>query len=114
MQQIAQRLDRALERFFVARADGQEFFVLMNGLNNEKACALIERVAQLIAAEPAVWDGHKIAVRFSAGIASRVGNTSAAGFDELVINAYQCLRRAKDAGGDMVLGDENLSDSDQE
>lgn len=112
MQQVAQRLDHTLDRFLVARADGQEFYVLLVGLNNEKACALIERMGQLISSEPAVWDGHKIAVRFSAGVASRVEKTGEDGFDELVNNAYQCLHRAKDAGGDMIIGDEDPADEE--
>ena len=107
MQQVAQRLNKALERFLVARADGQEFFILLSGLSNGKACALMERVREHVTGEPAVWDGHKIAVRFSAGVTSNASQAGEAGFDELVNNAYQNLQLAKDAGGDMIIGDED-------
>lgn len=110
MQQVAQRLDNTLDRFLVARADGQEFYVLLLGLSNEKACALIKRMGELISSEPAVWDGHKIAVRFSAGVASHVEASGEEGFDELVSNAYKCLHRAKDAGGDMIIGDDGSAE----
>ncbi len=105
MQHVAQRLNKILDRFLVARADGQEFFVLLAGLNNEKACALIKGVSDCLALEPTEWQGKKIAVRFSAGVANTVTLTGDAGFDALVQSAYVCLRRAKDAGGGMVIGD---------
>ncbi|MDZ7925248.1 MAG: diguanylate cyclase [Marinagarivorans sp.] len=105
MQHVAQRLNKILDRFLVARADGQEFFVLLSGLNNEKACALIKCVAERLAQEPTEWQGKKIAVRFSAGVANTVALTGDKGFEALVQSANVCLRRAKDAGGDMVIGD---------
>lgn len=115
MQQVALHFDTSLERFFVARADGQEFYVLMVGLNNDKACALIRGVSKCLSDRPTVWQDDKIVVRFSAGVANFSSQNGAQqitpeGFDELVGNAYGCLHRAKEAGGDVVIGDEGVAD----
>lgn len=115
MQQVASRLDQSMERFLVARADGQEFYVLMVGLTNSKACSLMQRMSEVISGAPIEWLGKKIAVRFSAGVANYSSQNGAnccdeSGFDELVRNAYSCLHRAKEAGGDMVLGDDGAAD----
>ena len=106
MQSVAQRLDKTLDRFLVARADGQEFYVLMVGLSNEKACALLKRISELTASEPVTWQDKKIGIRFSAGVANQVTKQGEEGFDELINRAYQALHRAKDAGGDMIIGDD--------
>lgn len=111
MREIAQRLDRALERFLVARADGQEFYVLMVGLSAEKACALLQKIAELTANQPVHWQDKKIAIRFSAGIASHAETAGEAGFDELINRGYQALHRAKEAGGDMIIRDDCADES---
>lgn len=89
---------RLCERFLLARAGGQEFYVLMVGLDDDKACAFVERVRQIVAndrfADPAV------AVTFSAGVAT----TQSANLDQLMQAAGAALVRAKEAGGDLVFG----------
>ncbi|WP_054113151.1 response regulator [Marinagarivorans algicola] len=119
MQHVATRLDQSLDRFLVARTDGQEFYVLMVGLTNDKACSLLEHVNSVISNASVDWNGSKIAVSFSAGVANYSAQNGSeqcdeGGFDELVINAYQCLHRAKDAGGDMIIGDGGVADDVQE
>src|SRR5690606_23631802 len=52
LQAIARQLDTMLGRFVLSRADSDYFYVLLPGLDNEKAVALISRVRQLVAAEP--------------------------------------------------------------
>lgn len=106
MQQIAQKLDKALERFFIARADGQEFYVLLAGLTSEKAAELLKKIAQIVSKEPAEWDGKNISVSFSVGISDTVTSANEEGFDQLLYHAYQCLQRAKEAGGDMIITDD--------
>jgi diguanylate cyclase (GGDEF)-like protein len=110
MRQLARRLDESLERFLVARADGQEFYILLVGLNNLRACALIERVGQLISSTPTDWAGHKIFVHFSAGIACDSKLPGEQGFDEIISLAYQRLTRAKEAGGRLTIGDDDSTD----
>lgn len=101
MYQLAQRLNETFERFFFARGDGQQFFVLLPGLSNEKAVAYIEKVRQIIASTKFQTDSSEIGVTFTAGVSNQVGDS----VDELLHNAEHCLKRAKDAGGDIVIGD---------
>lgn len=102
MRHTADLLRRAFGRFLLARADGQEFFALMVGLDNHKACAFVEQVRLVLSGAPAQTGDRKIAVTFSAG----VSNAASHNLDHLIQRAYECLHRAKEAGGDLVFGDE--------
>jgi len=102
MRQVAAYLLKAFERFLLARADGQEFFVLMVGLDNAKATAFVEKVRVILGSAALEWDGQRLPVTFSAG----VSNIAAHNLDHLMKGAYQCLQRAKEAGGDLVFGDD--------
>ncbi len=102
MRDIAGKLLQAFERFLLARADGQEFFALMVGLDNAKACAFVERVRLVLSDLPAEVGDRVIPVSFSAGISNAAGDN----LDHLIRAAYACLFRAKEAGGDLVFGDE--------
>lgn len=102
MQIISRRFVELFDRFIVARAGGQEFYVLLPGLPNAKAKAFVEKVRQIVAAEHLELEGHSISLTFSAGVSSERGTS----LDTLVNNAEKCLLRAKEAGGDLVFGDE--------
>lgn len=99
---VAKRLMAFFDRFLFARSDGASFYILMSGLDNDKAVALVERVRQLVGPNDAVWQGEHLAMSFSGGVSSCPGK----GVDDLVKNAERCLQRAKDAGGDLVIGDD--------
>jgi PleD family two-component response regulator len=86
----------------LARADGQEFFALMVGLDNAKACAFVESVRLVLSNATTQTDDGGIAITFSAG----VSNVQGPNLDQLIQQAYQCLHRAKEAGGDLVFGDD--------
>lgn len=101
LQQVAQRLNDMLGRFLLARADSDDFFVLMPGLDHEKAAALLARVKQLLAAEEITINGERQHFYFSAGITARLGNS----LDEQLALAGQYLQRAKEAGGNMLVDD---------
>ena len=102
MQQVAVKLMALCDRFLVARADGQEFYLLLVGLDNDRACAFIERVRQIVSGEPLHINNNNISLTFSAG----VSNQASQDFDGLMLRASECLDRAKEAGGDLVFGDE--------
>ena len=102
MQDVAAKLLRAFERFLLARADGQEFFALMVGLDNARACAFVETVRLILSGAPTQIANQIIPVTFSAG----VSNVSSHNLDQLIKSAYHCLQRAKEAGGDLVFGDD--------
>lgn len=103
LKHVAHCLQNMLDRFLLCRADGDDFIVLMPGLDNEKAVALISRVRQLLSAEECVIQGTSIRFFASAGVTNRV----AAGIDGQVRQATKLLRLAKEAGGNMVLGDDD-------
>ncbi len=101
MYQIAQRLQDIFGRFLFARADGQTFYVLMPGLTNDQACEYVEKVRQIICAEDFVTESATVHLTFTAGVSNRGEN----GLDDVLAMAQRCLKRAKEAGGDLVFGD---------
>lgn len=106
LQYVAGQLQQMLDRFLVCRADGDYFYVLMPGLDNEKSVALISRVRQLISATPCILNGEEVRVFVSAG----VSNKYQSGVDPHIKIATHLLQLAKEAGGNMVLGDDDEED----
>lgn len=106
LQAIAQRLQEMLGRFLLARADGDDFFVLMPGLDHEKATSFITKVKQLLAAEAITINGVGSHFYFSAGICDQLGKS----LDQQLNQARIFLQRAKEAGGNMIVDD---SDDDE-
>jgi diguanylate cyclase (GGDEF)-like protein len=104
---IATSLQEMLGRFLLARADGDDFYVLMPGLGNEKAAALLSKVKQLLASEEYNINDEAMHFYFSAGITGKLQNS----LDEQIAMATTYLRRAKEAGGNMIVDD---GDEDQE
>jgi diguanylate cyclase (GGDEF)-like protein len=98
---ITQRLMQNFGRFLIARAGGHEFYALMLGLDNAKAVAFIERIKDIVRA-PIKIGSAEVSISISAGVSNITNST----LDDLMINANQCLLRSKDAGGGLILGDE--------
>ena len=98
---IATSLHAMLGRFLLARADSDDFYVLMPGLDHEKAAALLTKVKQLLAAESYDINGEATHFYFSAGITSQMCQS----LDHQIALANAFLRRAKDAGGNMIVDD---------
>lgn len=103
LKHVAFNLQTMLDRFLLCRADGDSFFVLLSGLTNEKAVALISRVRQLLSAEECNVNGDSTRIFFSAG----VSNIIAGGIEKQLDSATHLLSLAKEAGGNMVLGDDD-------
>jgi diguanylate cyclase (GGDEF)-like protein len=103
LKHVARCLSNMLDRFLLCRADGDYFFVLMPGLDNEKAVSLISRVRQLLSAEECLINGEIKRLYFSAG----VSNNAQAGVDQQIKSATHLLQLGKEAGGNMVLGDDD-------
>ncbi|ACE86215.1 response regulator [Cellvibrio japonicus] len=98
---IAGRLEQMLGRFLLARADSDDFFVVMPGLDHEKAVAFLSKVKQLLAAEPLSIQGEMQHFYFSAGVTAHLGSS----LDEQIALAIQYLDRAKEAGGNVIVDD---------
>jgi len=102
LQHLAGLLQQMLSRFLLCRAGADEFYVLMPGLDNEKAVSLLSKVRQLVSAEPVMINQESNACSFSAGITSRASES----IDQQIFRAQKFLRLAKESGGSMVVGDE--------
>ena len=95
-----------MERFLVARAGGEEFFVLLPGLDNEKALSLINKVRQIVVSTPVIYNDEEIYFTFSAGITNKLKTS----IDEQINWADVLLYRAKEAGRDILIGDDDEDD----
>lgn len=100
---VAAELKSRLGRFLSARTGGEEFSVLIPGINSEKAAALIDGFREHINSKVVeVNDEEVIRVTFSAGVSSETCDT----LDALLVKADECLYRAKEAGRNMVVSDD--------
>lgn len=106
LKQIAASLYSMLGRFLLARADSDDFYVMLPGLDNEKAVALLDKVKKLLAAEAMVIDGHTEHFSFSAGVSNKLLGS----LDQQVAQAIKYMYRAKDAGGQMIVDDGDEDD----
>ncbi|HMU67379.1 MAG TPA: diguanylate cyclase, partial [Cellvibrionaceae bacterium] len=102
MRIIAQKLMHAFGRFLFARSGGQEFYALLYGLDNTKAVALVDLIKERVR-EPITLGDKQVTVSFSAGVSNGAGFS----LDELMTSANNCVLRSKEAGGGLVLGDDD-------
>jgi diguanylate cyclase (GGDEF)-like protein len=102
LKQFSACLDENLGRFLVARAGGEEFFALIPGLDNEKAVAFIDKLREIMAASPVYVNDEAIPITFSAGVSNQLMDT----LDEQLNMADSYLYRAKEAGRNLVVGDD--------
>ncbi len=99
---LAEKLDELLSRFLIARSGGNEFYVLMVGLSHDKAHALIDKVRKIISQEPFdVGASDDLFITMRAGITSQPTQN----LTQALSIASDYLQRAKEAGGDMIIGD---------
>ncbi len=102
MAKVAGLLVSSFEKFLFARAGGETFYLMMQGLTNQQAYAYIEKVRQMLGAK-LIDVGHTdVTLSFSAGVTNMPADT----LQERLELATEALQRAKDAGGDIVIGDD--------
>jgi len=102
LQKFSSLLEETLSRFLVARTGGEEFFALLPGLDNEKAVAFIDKVRSIISATPIDIGEEDLHISFSGGVCNQLCDT----LDEQLSMADTYLYRAKDAGRNMIIGDD--------
>ncbi len=100
---VAEQLQSMLSRFLLARADTDIFYLMMPGLDNEKALAFISKVKQLFSGENFTVNNTNYHFSFSAGVTNQLYSS----LDEQISRANLLLQRAKEAGGNMVIGDDD-------
>lgn len=99
---FAKELEHAFSRFLIARSDGEKFYLMMPGLNNEQAYTLLDKFRDLLANMSIDIDDDDTTISFSAGITNHIHDN----LDHQLTEAEQLLSRAKEAGGNMVVCDE--------
>jgi len=103
---VAEILSKTLFRFLVARAGGKEFYLLMLGLDNQKAMLLLDKVRTIIANERFDINGEPYRVTCSGGVSNKLGECLQ---DQIAI-AGTYLQRAKEAGKDFVIAEDDDDD----
>jgi two-component system, cell cycle response regulator len=83
-----------------ARVGGEEFAVLLSGLDLQAACAIAEQIRRAVEATPFSFDGNRIPVTISAGVADRQPTDQAP--QQLYERADSRLYAAKGSGRNCV------------
>ncbi len=107
LRELGQRLEQMLGRFLLARADSDDFYVLLPGLDNEKAAALLSRVKHLLASEALQVNDQPLYLSVSIGLTNQQGDS----LDMQLARAINYLQRAKEAGGSMLVDDGDEEDT---
>lgn len=102
LKKVSTLLSESLSRFLVARAGGEEFFILLPGLDNEKALSLIDKIRSIACTIPIDTGSGDIYISFSGGVCNQLCET----LDEQLSMADTYLYRAKDAGRNLIIGDD--------
>jgi diguanylate cyclase (GGDEF)-like protein len=100
---FSRELENILGRFLVARIGGEEFCIIVPGLSNIKVVNLINGFKQHLASQIIdVNDDEFVRLAFSAGVTNIKLDT----INALLNQADEYLYRAKEAGRNMVIGDD--------
>ncbi len=92
--EVSRLMEKAFGRFLFARVGGEEFAVLMSGLNLEKAGLLAENIREIVEDSIIMLDGGSTSVTVSIGLVADQQHS----LDELVNEADKLLYMAKDLG----------------
>ncbi|WP_420589392.1 diguanylate cyclase [Bacterioplanoides sp.] len=104
LQQIGETLQQGLGRFLVARTGGEEFSILLPGLDAEKAYGLMDGLRQGIAER--IFDIPDDFLRLSVSIGVCTSVDGSGSLDQMIAVADDNLYRAKEAGRNLVVSDD--------
>lgn len=101
---LAEELQNSFPRFLVARMGGEEFCIVMAGLKNDQAITLLDGFRSLIQQMviPIDHDDGDISITVSTGITNLYHDS----LDQQLNYADELLYRAKEAGRNIVIGDD--------
>lgn len=85
---------------FLGRIGGEEFLLLLPGVNKGRAFAVAEQIRQQVAGKAIVADGIRLAITVSLGVA--VNQPPVTHFEELLKRADDAMYQAKKAGKNQV------------
>ncbi|WP_250657752.1 diguanylate cyclase [Alkalimarinus coralli] len=98
LKEIAALINQAFGRFVFARMGGEEFCVLLPGLDIKKAATLLENFRELVEDHIIMLDNSSVTITISAGIAADQNNT----LDGLMSESDRQLYNAKQAGRNQI------------
>ena len=102
LRELAGVVGRALRADdWFARVGGEEFAIIERGADDARVRALAERVRRLVENHKFVWEGHRVPVTISLGVATLWGENFRSA-DALVRAADEFLYRAKQTGRNRV------------
>lgn len=108
---VAGILEKTLFRFLLARSSGKEFYVLMQGLDSRKAMTVMDKICTIISKEDfPTGQGKTHFVTCSIGVSDRLGEC----LQDQIVFAENAMKRAKDAGKNIVFSDEVENEGDTE
>ncbi|WP_415897067.1 diguanylate cyclase [Neptuniibacter sp. QD57_21] len=96
--QLATLLDRSFNRFLHARIGGEEFCILLNGLNLDQAEILMQHFCTLVHDTKFVFGDQVLPVTVSIGLIEQDDDN----FDQMISRADEMLYQAKEAGRNTV------------
>ncbi|MBW8192139.1 diguanylate cyclase [Neiella marina] len=102
LKRFATLMQRYCEKFLFARVGGEEFALIMSGLDTTKALALVNGLRQAFVEQTMECGATTFNVSFSGGVVTE----SNGNLDAMYNKADELLYRAKEAGRNMVLADD--------
>ncbi|WP_415902181.1 diguanylate cyclase [Neptuniibacter sp. QD29_5] len=97
--QLATLLDRSFNRFLHARIGGEEFCILLNGLNLDQAEILMQHFCTLVHDTEFVFGDQVLPVTVSIGLIEQDDDN----FDQMISRADEMLYKAKENGRNTVV-----------
>lgn len=94
-------VSESFSRFLTARLDGETFCVLLPGLSPQQALTLMEQFRLRVEDQGVYFGDLYFDTSISVGIAAHLGDS----LDDMINRADDCLYRAKDTGGNHVVGE---------
>lgn len=101
---VAQELEHAFQRFYLARLDGEIFALALPGLSNEQASTLLNRFREVVASmtiDLQQYEEDSLEVSISAGISNQLQKLP----EQQIRQATELLHAAQEAGGNMVMSE---------
>lgn len=110
LKKVAEIFNKTLFRFLVARSSGKEFYVLMQGLDNNQASVLIDKIRAIISREGFSFDGEEVFITCSCGVTNKLTGRL---IDQVTI-AENLVVSAKEAGKNIVFSEDAQDVSDED
>ena len=101
---FARELEEKFSKFLVARTGGEEFCLILPGMNNEQAITLLDQFRGIVQGQciPISHEEEFLSLTVSIGVSNKKGHN----LNQQLSFADELLYRAKAAGRNIVIGDD--------